>query len=84
MSATNIRLVVGLGNPGDKYARTRHNAGWWFVEALARRYGGVFRTEPKLQSEMARVRVPAARGDTVEIWLQRPTTFMNRSGGAIL
>jgi PTH1 family peptidyl-tRNA hydrolase len=83
VSATNIRLVVGLGNPGDRYARTRHNAGWWFVEALARRHGGMFRAEPKLQSEMARVRVPAARGEAVELWLQKPTTFMNRSGAAV-
>lgn len=83
MSATTIRLVVGLGNPGDKYARTRHNAGWWFVEALARRHGGVFRAEPKLQSEMARVSVPADGGGAVDLWLQKPTTFMNRSGAAV-
>lgn len=83
VSATTIRLVVGLGNPGDRYARTRHNAGWWLVDALARRHGGVFRPEPKLLSEMARVRVPAGRGETVELWLQKPTTFMNRSGAAV-
>jgi PTH1 family peptidyl-tRNA hydrolase len=80
---TVLKLIVGLGNPGDKYARTRHNAGWWFVEALARRHGGVFRAEPKLQSEMARVRVPIAGGASVELWLQKPTTFMNRSGAAV-
>ena len=83
MSATALKLIVGLGNPGDKYARTRHNAGWWFVEALARRHGGVFRAEPKLQSEMARVRVPLAGGASVELWLQKPATFMNRSGAAV-
>jgi PTH1 family peptidyl-tRNA hydrolase len=80
---TVLKLIVGLGNPGDKYARPRHNAGWWFVEALARRHGGVFRAEPKLQSEMARVRVPIAGGASVELWLQKPTTFMNRSGAAV-
>ncbi len=83
MAATALKLIVGLGNPGDKYARTRHNAGWWFVDALARRHGGVFRAEPKLQSEMARVAVPVAGGGALELWLQKPTTFMNRSGAAV-
>jgi PTH1 family peptidyl-tRNA hydrolase len=78
-----IRLVVGLGNPGEKYARTRHNAGFWFVEELARRHGGQFRAEPKHQGELARVRVNGSAGTSAELWLFKPTTYMNRSGGAI-
>jgi PTH1 family peptidyl-tRNA hydrolase len=78
-----IRLVVGLGNPGEKYARTRHNAGFWFVEELARRHGGQFRAEPKHQGELARVRVNGSAGTSAELWLFKPTTYMNKSGGAI-
>lgn len=73
-----LKLIVGLGNPGDKYSRTRHNAGFWFVEELVRRHGGTFRNEAKHQGELARVRVAGA-----EIWLLKPTTFMNRSGASI-
>jgi peptidyl-tRNA hydrolase, PTH1 family len=78
-----IRLVVGLGNPGEKYARTRHNAGFWFVDELARRHGGQFRAEPKHQGELARVRVNGPAGTSAELWLFKPTTYMNKSGGAI-
>lgn len=83
MAEAGIRLVVGLGNPGEKYARTRHNAGFWFVEELARRHGGQFRAEPKHQGELARVRVNGPAGTSAELWLFKPTTYMNKSGGAI-
>ena len=83
MAEAAIRLVVGLGNPGEKYARTRHNAGFLFVEELARRHGGQFRAEPKHQGELARVRVNGSAGTSAELWLFKPTTYMNRSGGAI-
>ena len=56
--------------------RTRHNAGFWFVDELARRHGGAFRHEAKHQGELARVRIGGA-----EIWLLKPMTYMNRSGG---
>lgn len=82
MGAQSIQLVVGLGNPGEKYARTRHNAGFWFVDELARRYGGAFRAESKHQGELARISLTVA-GSRQEIWLLKPTTFMNRSGGSI-
>jgi PTH1 family peptidyl-tRNA hydrolase len=78
MSGTPLKLIVGLGNPGAEYARTRHNAGFWLVDELARRHGGTFRHEGKHQGELARVRM---NGD--EIWLLKPMTFMNRSGGPI-
>lgn len=77
MAAQALRLVVGLGNPGDEYARTRHNAGFWLIDELARRHGGTFRNEPRHQGEMARVQV----GST-DLWLLKPMTFMNRSGAA--
>jgi PTH1 family peptidyl-tRNA hydrolase len=73
-----IKIVVGLGNPGAEYARTRHNAGFWLVDELARRHGGTFRHEGKHQAELARVRI---NGD--EIWLAKPMTYMNRSGGPV-
>jgi peptidyl-tRNA hydrolase, PTH1 family len=76
MAGVPLKLIVGLGNPGDEYVRTRHNAGFWFVEELARRHGGVFRSEAKHQGQIARVRV----GEH-EIWLFKPMTYMNRSGG---
>ena len=69
---------MGLGNPGPDYARTRHNAGFWLVDELARRHGGTFRHEGKHQAELARVRIGGE-----EIWLAKPMTFMNRSGGPV-
>src|SRR3954465_12803956 len=78
MPGTTLKLIVGLGNPGDEYARTRHNAGFWLVDELARRFGGTFRHEGKHQGELARVRI---HGD--EVWLLKPMTFMNRSGGPV-
>jgi len=82
VSAQSIMLVVGLGNPGDEYSRTRHNAGFWFVDELARRFGGSFRLEGKHQGELARISLTVA-GLRQELWLLKPTTFMNRSGGSI-
>jgi len=68
-------MVVGLGNPGPDYARTRHNAGFWFVEELARRHGGSFRAEPRFAAELARIHC-----DGRELWLLKPMDFMNNSG----
>ena len=78
MAGNALKLIVGLGNPGAEYARTRHNAGFWLVEEVARRHGGNFRFEGKHQAELARVRIG---GD--EVWLAKPMTFMNRSGGPV-
>ena len=83
MAGTTLKLIVGLGNPGEKYARTRHNAGFWFVDEFARRHGGVFRAEAKHLGEIARIRVTAEGGATAELWLLKPGTYMNRSGGSI-
>ena len=78
MAGNLIKLIVGLGNPGAEYARTRHNAGFWLVDELARRHGGTFRHEGKHQAELARVRIGGE-----DIWLAKPMTFMNRSGGPV-
>jgi PTH1 family peptidyl-tRNA hydrolase len=78
MPGTPLKLIVGLGNPGAEYARTRHNAGFWLVDELARRHGGAFRFEGKHQGELARVRIG---GD--ELWLLKPMSYMNRSGGPV-
>lgn len=73
-----LKLIAGLGNPGAEYARTRHNVGFWFVDELARRHGGVFRLEPRHQAELARARIGAT-----DLWLVKPMTYMNASGGAV-
>ncbi len=74
-----IRLIVGLGNPGPEHARTRHNAGFRFVDALVAREGERFRVDGKLFGEVAKVRI-AGR----EAWLLKPATFMNLSGKSVL
>lgn len=73
-----VQLVVGLGNPGDRYRQTRHNAGFWFADELARRYGGSFRAEAKFFGEVARVLI-----DGTDCHLLKPATFMNKSGQAV-
>ncbi|MBS3824381.1 MAG: aminoacyl-tRNA hydrolase [Wenzhouxiangellaceae bacterium] len=71
-------LIAGLGNPGPKYERTRHNAGFWFMERLARRHHLSLKPEKKLHGEAARVRL-----DGTDAVLLAPTTFMNESGRAL-
>ena len=73
-----IRLIVGLGNPGAQYADTRHNAGFWFVDEVARITGATLRPEPRFHGLAARVML-----DSHELWLLEPTTFMNRSGQSV-
>jgi PTH1 family peptidyl-tRNA hydrolase len=70
-----IRLIAGLGNPGRKHSRDRHNAGFWFAERLAAREQAAFRAEPKFQADVARL-----PGD---VWLVMPQTYMNLSGNAV-
>jgi peptidyl-tRNA hydrolase, PTH1 family len=70
-----VKLIVGLGNPGRDYESSRHNAGFWVVEELARRHGGAFRAEPKFNAELARTRIGGH-----ELWLIKPQDYMNNSG----
>ena len=73
-----IRLFVGLGNPGTEYAATRHNAGFWWLDALASQWGARLVPERSYQALAARVNRPAG-----PIWLLQPMTFMNRSGVSV-
>ncbi|HFC92590.1 MAG TPA: aminoacyl-tRNA hydrolase [Leucothrix mucor] len=75
MAKNAIQLIVGLGNPGRKYDKTRHNAGFWFVDELARRYSANFKLESRFSGEVSKTTI---EGHTV--WLLKPTTFMNKSG----
>ena len=74
----NIRIIAGLGNPEDRYERTLHNAGFWFVDALARKYGGSFRYEKKFDADYCRINL---HGE--DVWLVRPQSYMNNSGQPI-
>ena len=80
MSARSIdlKVIVGLGNPGSKYTETRHNAGFWFIEEVARKYSAVFRPDKKFHGEVAKISLEGK-----DIWLLKPDTFMNRSGRAV-
>jgi PTH1 family peptidyl-tRNA hydrolase len=69
-------LVAGLGNPGSRYARTRHNAGFWLIERLAAQYRAAWHSESKFHGEICRLESPAC-------WLLKPSTFMNHSGQSI-
>jgi len=73
-----LRMIAGLGNPEDKYQRTLHNAGFWFVDTLARKYSGNFKFEKKFDAECCKVDIQGA-----EVWLVKPQNYMNQSGGPV-
>ena len=73
-----LQLLVGLGNPGDKYAGTRHNVGFMALERLAAQAGGSFKQQSKLHGLLAEVGVGSRR-----LRLLMPQTFMNDSGRSI-
>ncbi len=74
-----IRLIVGLGNVGAEYERTRHNAGFWLADAVAGKAGAQFGYERKFHGDVAR-----RKSGGHELWLLKPGTFMNRSGQAVV
>ena len=73
-----MKLIVGLGNPGREYERTRHNVGFQVAEELARRYRVALKNQAKWKARAAKI---ADIGDGV--LLAEPTTFMNLSGWAV-
>jgi PTH1 family peptidyl-tRNA hydrolase len=72
-----LKLVVGLGNPGEGYARTRHNVGFLVADRLARALGAEWSVR-KFASELAE-----ARSGREKVWIMKPQTYMNRSGEAV-
>ena len=76
--STPIRLLVGLGNPGPRDARTRHNAGFWFADAVASRWGGSFRSQSNFFGDVADCQVDGRR-----LRLLKPMTYMNNSGRSV-
>ncbi|HEY2978211.1 MAG TPA: aminoacyl-tRNA hydrolase [Burkholderiaceae bacterium] len=73
-----IRLLVGLGNPGPEYEGTRHNAGFWWIDAVARKLGATLLPDRAYHGLVARVNRPAG-----PLWLLEPQTFMNLSGKSV-
>lgn len=72
-------LIVGLGNPGQEYEKTRHNAGAWLIEQLAEQNSETLRVEKKFHSQFAKIKILGQ-----EVCLLLPTTFMNNSGQAVI
>ena len=73
-----IQLIVGLGNPGEKYTGTRHNAGFWFVDELLRRHGGSLRLDARYGGEVGRLTLEGR-----DVHALKPLVFMNRSGQSV-
>ena len=78
MAGLPLTLIVGLGNPGPTYARTRHNAGFELVDELARRSGASLRHEGRHQGDLGRANIAGT-----EVWLLKPMTYMNLSGQSV-
>ena len=70
-----IKLLAGLGNPGDKYESTRHNAGFWFIDAIAAQTNTKLALDAKMFGLVGKL--------SQDVWLLKPTTFMNDSGKAV-
>lgn len=77
-----IRLLVGLGNPGPEYEATRHNAGFWWIDAVARRLGANLVADRAYHGLVARVNRPVPGVET-PVWLLQPQTYMNLSGKSV-
>ena len=77
MNIDSIKLLVGLGNPGDKYEATRHNAGFWWIDQVAAS------TKSKLALDSKFFGVVGKLNSSNDVWLLKPTTFMNASGKAV-
>lgn len=75
---SSIALIVGLGNPGKEYAQTRHNAGAWFIEYIAKHHQLSLQLDNKFHGHLARLRI----GNS-DCWLLIPNTYMNLSGQAV-
>ncbi|MEG3592236.1 MAG: aminoacyl-tRNA hydrolase [Pseudomonadota bacterium] len=73
-----IQLIVGLGNPGQEYKNTRHNAGYWFIDEVIQEYGGTISVEKKFYGEIGAVQIADIR-----IKILKPTAYMNESGRAV-
>ena len=73
-----LKLIVGLGNPGPEHLLTRHNAGFWFVDALANNLSLTFSPDKKFLSEICRY-----QNGSIDCWLCKPQTYMNESGNAV-
>ena len=73
-----IRVIVGLGNPGDRYQLTRHNAGFWLLDTLAAQNNAVFRAEARFSGQLVQIDLAGQ-----SCYLLKPDTFMNLSGRAV-
>jgi peptidyl-tRNA hydrolase, PTH1 family len=73
-----FKLIVGLGNPGGKHEKDRHNAGFWVVDELAQKYRGTWQDESKFFGSVAKIKLNDA-----DCLLVKPNTFMNRSGQSV-
>jgi peptidyl-tRNA hydrolase, PTH1 family len=71
-----LQILAGLGNPGDQYQHTRHNAGFWLVDALAQQHHAIFRLENRFHAQVCSLDTPPCR-------LLKPNTYMNRSGQSV-
>ena len=74
-----IRLLVGLGNPGPEYEATRHNAGFWWIDAVARK----LQRHARARAQLPRPRSRASIAPAGPLWLLEPMTFMNLSGKSV-
>lgn len=75
---THLSIIAGLGNPDDKYEKTLHNAGFWFVDTLAEKSGAAFRYDKKFDADLCRIDLGGH-----ELWLLKPQSYMNLSGGPV-
>jgi len=71
-------MIAGLGNPEERYERTLHNAGFWFVDELARRAGSSFKYEKRFDAEVCKIDLAGH-----DVWLVKPQSYMNLSGKPI-
>ncbi len=87
INVNGIKLLVGLGNPGEKYANTRHNAGFWWVDQLVAGTSSRLALEAKFHGVAGKLNCASLNPNSLDLgaetWLLKPTTFMNASGKAV-